>query len=322
MRKSQGSFAKYWVFTENEYPEAIEAFLWDDGKLPVPVTYICGQMEQATTGQLHLQGYVECSERVRLSTLKKVLSSTAHFEVRKGTQQEAIAYTKKKESAVADTWFHFGEPVAKVGAVSEMQQVKAMVLAGESDETIATNAFGTWIRYNKGIQMTRTLLVKPKRKGPCKIIVVHGKSGSGKTHYVDEMYDADGTAFWKDPGTKWWDGYNGEKTVIFDEFDGSWFSLGELLRLIDPLGTPLKVEIKGVYVPMLADTYVFTSQFLPEDWYKKVHMDRKVALKRRFSLLVTMNRIGVARIPESTYNPWPIDDGEGKGDEEVDVNEV
>lgn len=98
--------------------------------------------------------------------------------------------------------------------------------------------------------------------------IVHwGLSGSGKTHQAHDMYGQD--AFYKDPTTRWWDGYNGEATVIIDDFQGG--SIGTdwsreyWCRIIDK--QPMQVETKGGHVPFLAKRVIFTSNYNPGGWY-------------------------------------------------------
>ena len=56
---------------------------------------------------------------------------------------------------------------------------------------------------------------------------------------------------------KWWDGYKGEETVIFDDFKGSSMKLHDFQTIIDRY--PVQVEVKGAEVDLSATRYVFTS---------------------------------------------------------------
>ncbi len=75
------------------------------------VTYLVLQEETGENGTVHLQGYVELADRKRLTWLRRHLSARAHWERRRGTQLQAIAYCQKAESRVegglAGDW---GEP--------------------------------------------------------------------------------------------------------------------------------------------------------------------------------------------------------------------
>ena len=64
---------------------------------------------------------------------------------------------------------------------------------------------------------------------------------------------------------KWWDGYHGEETVIFDGLKGSSMRLHDFQLIVDRY--PVKVETKGSTVELSATTLVFTSNKHPSEWY-------------------------------------------------------
>lgn len=74
--------------------------------------YIIFQNEIApTTGKEHLQGYVEFEDKITLSTVKKrMVTNSVHLEPRIGTQEQAITYCKKSETAIKDTLYEGGKP--------------------------------------------------------------------------------------------------------------------------------------------------------------------------------------------------------------------
>lgn len=62
---------------------------------------------------------------------------------------------------------------------------------------------------------------------------------------------------------KWFDGYTGQKTVIFDDFRGTPENYSQVLRLTDRY--PMRVPIKGGYVAWVPTTVIFTCPGKPED---------------------------------------------------------
>jgi hypothetical protein len=76
--------------------------------------YLCAQQETCpTTNLLHWQGYVEFTQAVRITTIRNIVvegEESFHCESRRGTQAEAIDYTKKDDTAIPDTWFELGVP--------------------------------------------------------------------------------------------------------------------------------------------------------------------------------------------------------------------
>lgn len=90
-------------------------------------------------------------------------------------------------------------------------------------------------------------------------------------------------AFWLMPSREsasgtWWDGYEGQHTVIIDEFY-SWLRYDYFLRLTDRY--PLQVETKGGSVQFVSRRIVFTSNTQPAHWYPNIQ-DR-AAFDRRIS---------------------------------------
>jgi len=79
---------------------------------------------------------------------------------------------------------------------------------------------------------------------------------------------------------KWFDGYNGQDTVIFEEFNKPFLELDDLLQIIDRY--PIRVEVKGSSTMLLATTFVFTCTQPPWEWYPN-DTHRWPELKRRIT---------------------------------------
>lgn len=106
-----------------------------------------------------------------------------------------------------------------------------------------------------------------------------GVTGSGKSRKAWAEFPQ---AYPKDPRTKWWTGYQGQKDVIFDEFRGG-IDISHLLRWLDRY--PVNVETKGSSCPLLATTFIFTSNTKPEDWYPDLDAPTMAALMRRLTIV-------------------------------------
>jgi len=88
-------------------------------------------------------------------------------------------------------------------------------------------------------------------------------------------------AYPKDPCTKFWDGYRGQKNVVIDEFRGD-INVSHILRWFDRY--PVNVECKFGAVTLSATTIWITSNVDPRDWYPDVNQDTKDALLRRLTI--------------------------------------
>ena len=84
-------------------------------------------------------------------------------------------------------------------------------------------------------------LAPPIRRKQVDVYYIEGETGIGKTYGIFKMFpDAYRPVI---AGEKlWFDGYNGEKTLLLDELRGN-IKLSYLLQILDPY--PLKVEVKG-----------------------------------------------------------------------------
>lgn len=90
MAKDSRQKALHWVFTVNNYTEKeINDLFYND-----KTHYICFGGEVGENGTPHLQGYLAFKNKQALSACKK-LNSRAHWEVKRGTVQQAIDYCKK-----------------------------------------------------------------------------------------------------------------------------------------------------------------------------------------------------------------------------------
>ena len=116
------------MFTWNNPPPE-----YCDGDLPAqpavcPVRYASWQREVGASGTEHLQGYAEFAAPVRLSAVRQWLSSSVHWEPRKGTREEARDYSRKDDSRAAGPWelgsFQLG------GQVSALTLLLRLLLRG------------------------------------------------------------------------------------------------------------------------------------------------------------------------------------------------
>jgi len=224
--------------------------------------FFVGQLEMCPdTGRLHYQCYMELSRAVRLTTLKTWVGlERAHFEARRGTQQQAIDYCTKEDTRVEDPITH-GEPKQQ-GARNDLVRVREMLDEGRPLVEIARENFSAFVRYERGFR-SYARLIATRRDWPMEILVLVGPSGTGKTRRARELA-AEQTSFWKNK-SNWWDGYEGQHTVVWDEFYGACCSFSELLQILDRY--PYSVPVKGSTVEFTSRRIIFTSNQEPQDWY-------------------------------------------------------
>lgn len=110
--------------------------------------------------------------------------------------------------------------------------------------------------------------------------VLYGSTGTGKTRYVHQQahlfYEDD---IWIYPGQGWFDGYQGQQVVVFDDFYGD-MPFGTLLKVLDRY--KLDVPVKGGFTNWNPTRIYITSNVHPLCWYKDLNNHQEAALLRRF----------------------------------------
>lgn len=227
------------------------------------VRYASWQREACpTTGTEHLQGYMEFSRPVRMSAFKQSILDGAHFEHRLGTRDQARDYTRKPDTRI-DGPFEYGEWTSGgQGARQDLKTVTEMVKRGASMAEIADSDAPTLVKHHRGLQYLAGLYRRGRTgDDPVRVVFIHGTPGCGKSRRATELFPG---AYRKPPG-QWWDYYEGERTVILDDFTGSSLSYTQWKLVCDRY--PHYVEAKGTTIPLAATTVVITSCKLPLEWW-------------------------------------------------------
>jgi len=269
------------------------------------------QLEKGDAGTPHLQGYLVLKPNPKnkngytLKWLKDNVCPFTHWEPRRGTHEQAVAYCSKEATRVEGPWTHGewieNDPAVKAkagskgGAVngSKILAIKRKIDDGVDESELYEQHFGEMLRYAKAFDRYKMVKKEKFRKWQTKAFVFYGPSGTGKSMAAAETAEAN---FGSDvyhlqlTGSDriWWDGYTGQKCVIIDEFYGQ-IKISYLLNLLDRY--PMQVETKGSYVPFLAEVIFITSNEHPRMWYgkgsapgepSKIPVDVLNALQRRF----------------------------------------
>lgn len=231
--------------------------------------------EVGEEGTPHLQGYIELHRAVSFKIIKDEIGERAHIEVAKGTSAQNIEYCSKQK-----LWHTRGKP-ASAGARNDIMEVRAILAEGGGmrDVCAQSNSF----QAIRGAE----LMLKYKAAEPRVPPIVHwywGPSGSGKTRSAVE--EAGDDMWMSSRNLKWWDGYDGQKNVVIDDFRGDFCTFHELLRIVDRY--PFRVEVKGGSRWLEATKIWITSPNAPKDAYpgcgeKIEQLLRRIAVIRDFS---------------------------------------
>lgn len=259
--------SRRWVFTlNNPSDERV-----DDPQWWPSYRWVFWQKELSSTGTEHLQGLVVWNNSKNLNSCKRA-NPRAHWEVMRGTLKQAKDYCSKDETRVSGPWERGHQP--QQGARNELYEVQKELDKGKSMKHISERHFAVFVKFHRGFEKYRLLTTPPRNKRPS-IFIFWGASGVGKTKLVRDIFP---NAFFK-PKNKWWDSYNQEEVVIFDEFY-SWIAFDNLLRILD--WYPLILETKGGSCQYTTAVHCFTSNTDPRTWYHSQPNSRRKALFRRF----------------------------------------
>lgn len=275
------SRSKYYCFTLNNYND-------DDCQriknlfLQGEATYvIIGHEIGAETNTRHLQGYVEFFKRIRLSQVKRLVSSRAHFEARRGTSDQASDYCKKDGNFEE----HGTLSESQAGKRNDLLKLKEDIDNGSTLLNISDDHFGSFLRYERSIK-SYYLLHGGNNKPLPSVVVYYGATGTGKTRSVWDNAK-DHSDIWVYPGNGWFDGYIGQPIALFDDFYGSEIKISLLLKILDRY--PLRVPIKGGFTWWVPEEIYITSNVDPGNWFPNANFEHVNALMRRFTNKVHFN---------------------------------
>lgn len=302
------TLSRDWMFTwNNPDPE----FSCDEGYDPLlvirdirPVKYVVYQLERGASGTLHMQGMIRFENAVRVTAAKKWWKEfyTAslgprehpllHWEARKGSPEQAIAYCTKAETRVAGPW-EFGKSGVGRGKRTDLEEAYALGISGKGIRGALreTSAPGRLLKNERIFQ--RASMIFPTPRNLQFVEVYWGDSGTGKTHDALAKFKI-GLEGEIDPpyvvpaSSQWFPGYSGEKHVIFDEFYGG-IKYAQMLQLLDRNCFFPKVEDKGTHYPFMAEHIIITSNCHPKEWYD-CDKGYKVPLLRRINRIVHYTR--------------------------------
>jgi len=195
----------------------------------------------------------------------------------KGTPQQSLEYCTKQDNNP----FVYGD-LPKPGKRNDLINVCDAIRAGATVTDLAqSEEHGPLlVKYYKGLTMYSSMVrgSRDSTDTPPNVFWFSGSTGKRKTSTAELFGKIVGgpKGVWLSPGgLRWFDGYDGQATVIFDDFRTKQCKFDFLLRLTDRF--QFRVEFKGGFVDWrpknifitsphsIRDTFETRNKYRPED---------------------------------------------------------
>lgn len=239
-------------------------------------------------GTLHLQCYIQLT-RQRIVTWQNKIKKHTKFKgavfkaeggastnlryCTKGTGLHTYADGKEKYSQQMSKPMWINKAAfkdVKKGQRSDLTNATTAILNGASTFDVAFQMPNVWARYKNGLSdlvFKKQLATKTERRGG--LIILWGKAGTGKSytarHSISKQLGLSNQDVFslaignnKNP---WFDGYNGEKILLIDDYKNGDIKDNVLLRICDVY--PLTPPIKGGHTIAAWDWVIITSNYPP-----------------------------------------------------------
>lgn len=229
--------------------------------------------EVGESGTPHLQGFI-CF--TTLKSMKQCIKAIpgAHVEIMKGTIEQNVAYCSKGNDFTTLGELPMSQQKKGDAEKQRWAQAKQAAVEGRMDDIPED----IYIRYIRNLEY---ICAKNKPK-PTDLDKLDnhwycGPSGTGKSLKAREENPGAYTKL----NNKWWDGYNGEETVIIDDFDKYDVALsGHLKRWCDHYSFP--AEFKGGVKVIRPKRIIVTSNYTPEEIWEEENTLGPI--RRRFNI--------------------------------------
>ncbi len=266
----QGKSSRHYVLTINNYTKE-PSFYYNSALMAY---LILGRETGEKTQTPHYQGYV-CFETRKYRTGVKKLFPSAWFKVKRGTSKECIVYCKKEGN-----YEEFGTPPVSNTMANKRKWALARKAATTGDfESIPDDLYCRYV--HNFIKIRQLNPISHDDNKSMDNYWIQGPTGNGKTKFVKLKYDS---IYYKGPN-KWWDGYQGEPTVLLDDIGPNEckFLSYYLKQWLHEY--PFRVQTKGSSIMIRPRRIIVTSQYTIDESWPFDNGKLTSALKRRFKVL-------------------------------------
>lgn len=247
----------------------------------------------------------------------------AHLEQALGTPEQCIEYCSKEDTRTGGP-YAFGHRVAsQQGKRNDIVALRDAIKAGKrsteifDDDCLVVPA----VKYIRGMEKMIASYEKAPDRTDIKVTLHYGPAGTGKTRCCHSE-----DAYYFDGNNGFWNGYNNQRKVIFDEFGGHVLTPLMLQRVCDRY--PFSVNIKGSSAPFFGVDIHICSNYVPIKWWNEKTKFNEDAIYRRITTVhwhfanglmapyesdtpgalegCAYNKFSLARLRREQYNEDPV----------------
>lgn len=263
--------AKNWGYWDE--PECLEAVAnHEDPDGTKPVRYLSiGKHLGPQRGYQHCHINLELEKPKNLSWIKGTLFGRGdlHCELRRGSREQTDAYLTK------DGFFREVANTRRLqpGRRTDLEDIKQMIDDDATLWEVYNQHFASTVRYSRGLREYIALRINHKARNletePPQVIVYVGPAGSGKSWhcYQDADYKENGYRFPIQMHDKiYFDGYDNETTIWFDEFNGRTLPFTTFCQLADRFSGRYETKGGSVQISGLKKILISTIAY-PSTWW-------------------------------------------------------
>lgn len=296
-----------WRFTCWEQSDALKDRMLDFDENDTFIRYVIFSKELAPDHSedndgLHFQGYVELKIRKNWSYLKKRWGTEkTHYMRCDAPRNGNITYCSKDVTHIDGPWSNgellYSEPNNQ-GKRTDILTVKDAIEAGYDREYCIDHFFEEYKKYHSFFD-DLIEKKKPVYKGKVEKLVFYGAAGTGKTTKAYELFPNLYKVEKDTAGRPIFDTYNGEETVLINDFRGwkSGWKFDTFLNFAedDSFGGTLPARYKNK--KNLIKRIIFTTPVHPEEWFTNdkdstsVNEDVNAQVMRRIDKLLDFTHV-------------------------------
>lgn len=243
------------------------------------ISWIIVGDEVGLLGTPHLQMACRFNQQTSMSQARKLFGQNrAHVEIMKGTPEQSAVYCSKQKLFLE----RGPRPIEKgKEAKAKLDGMVSMIKEGKSDREIFEANPAMYLRYRSSLGAAKSLYAGLVKRAPLEVYWLWGETGAGKSYRAESEAADDGRRLYRQNGSQWWDGYDGDELVIIDDLEET-TPFRNLLKITDVYNH--LVGTKGSHQYLRAQRMWITASFPPSK------IDQGGQLERRMTKIVNMSK--------------------------------